>query len=373
MKLIAVVGKQGSGKSHFAKLLENYFNNCFGLKCLNISIDKIGHEVLTDTDVVKELQSLLGNKILDENGNISRKKLSDFVFNNKFALKILNEVTLPKMKEVINNLLSENLDKDFIILDYALLPNIPSYFKACDYKILVEADFDERKQRVLSRDGITEIKFLQREKASLEYNPKDFDLIINSSTKSDFDNIPNIDKVAYATCFHLLELSKKGKIAYYPGSFDPITYGHIDIINKVLDIGFDKIIIAVTTNSGKKNTMFSLDERVEMIKEFFGYNPRIEIIVVDSGKASVKIAEKYNCLALVRGLRDVSDFEYELNISKVNATISDVETLFLTASHKYDFVSSSSTRELAYLNEDISLFVPPEIEKRVIEKVAQNK
>lgn len=364
MKLIALVGKSGSGKSEFSKLLIEYFSNYFDKTAIHIDIDSIGHQTLEDEILVKQLEEKIGKFIFDETGKISRSKLSDMVFKNKWALEKLNEITLPKMKELINKLIYSNLNKDYIILDYALLPSIPELFNTCNYKIFIDADIEERKKRIIERDNTSEEKFNQREKASLTYNTNMYDLIIANSDNS----IQKLIFDAYATCFHLLKISKE-KVAYYPGSFDPITYGHIDIIEKVLKLGFDKIIVAVTFNSSKKNTMFTLGERVEMIKEVFNYNPKIEVITVDSGKASARAAKEYNCSALIRGLRNVTDFEYELNLSKVNATISDVETLFLTASHKYDFVSSSSARELAYLGEGIAAFVPPIIEKRVKDKI----
>lgn len=367
MQLIGVVGKQGSGKSYFSELLVECLNNSFGKKALHINVDKIGHETLTDENVMKNLQSLFGQKILDEQGKISRKKLSDIVFKDSLALDALNTITLPKMKELLSELLFNNFDKDFIILDYALLPLVSPFFENCHYKILVEADLIERKKRILSRDKATEEKFLEREKASLTYNSKDFDIVITNTSEVDYDKVPLINKYAFVTCFHLLNAPKK--TAYYPGSFDPITYGHIDMIEKTLKLGFDKVIVAVTANSSKKNTMFSLSERLDMVQELFKDNSKVEVIAVDSGKASVKVAENLNCSAMIRGLRNVTDFEYELNLSKVNATLSNVETIFLTASHKYDFVSSSVTRELAYLNEDISQYVPPIVAKKVKEKL----
>ena len=236
---------------------------------------------------------------------------------------------------------------------------------------MVEASLDERKTRALSRDNITEEKFFEREKACLSYNPKDFDIVIQNTSDIDYDGLSLITKLAYVTCYNLINSHKKA--AYYPGSFDPITYGHIDMIEKTLKIGFDKIIVAVTANASKKSSMFTLKERVNMIQELFKSNPKVEVIAVEPGKASVKVAEKLECSTMIRGLRNVTDFEYELNLSKVNSTLSNVETVFLTASHKYDFVSSSVTRELAYLNEDISSYVPPLIEKKIREKIVLSK
>lgn len=371
MKLIGVVGKQGSGKSYFCKLLVECLTNSFNQKALHINVDKIGHETLTDENVKRSLKNFFGDIIFDEHGIVNRKKLSDIVFKDNEALEMLNKLTLPKLKEILSELLFNNFDKDFVILDYALLPLVSPFFENCHRKILVEASLDERKTRALSRDNITEEKFFEREKACLSYNPKDFDIVIQNTSDIDYDGLSLITKLAYVTCYNLINSHKKA--AYYPGSFDPITYGHIDMIEKTLKIGFDKIIVAVTANASKKSSMFTLKERVNMIQELFKSNPKVEVIAVEPGKASVKVAEKLECSTMIRGLRNVTDFEYELNLSKVNSTLSNVETVFLTASHKYDFVSSSVTRELAYLNEDISSYVPPLIEKKIREKIVLSK
>lgn len=200
------------------------------------------------------------------------------------------------MLDIRKNDITSNLDKDYIILDYALLPAIPELFNLCHYKILIEANINERKMHIIKRDNTSENKFNLREKASLEYDINNYDLVINNdfSKKFHFD--------AYGTYLHFVENSKEKNVAYYFGSFDPITYGHIDIIEKVLKLGFDKIILAVTLNSNKKDTKFSLDKKVKMIKEVFNHNSKIQVITVDSGKASTRIAKEYNCSALIRGL-----------------------------------------------------------------------
>ena len=335
-------------------------------EAVSIDIDKIGHDVVShDEKVKKVLKQRFGEKIL-ENNVISRKKLSDLVFSNKKALDLLNRITLPAMCKEIENLLLSYSKYDYVILDYALLPNMKNIFNLCNYKILLESCVYDRKRRIIIKDTIDEDTFQKREDATIKYNTKDFDMIINNE-----NYISYLNDMANCIVFHLNEKNKNLKIAYYPGSFDPITYGHMDIIDKALKIGFDKIIIAVTKNNSKKTPMFSLEERYNMIKELYKYNPNIDVVLIDKNIASIKVAKMYNCKAMIRGLRNVTDFEYEIDLSKVNSTISDVETIFLTASHKYDFISSSTTRELANLGEDISFYVPPII-KKIIQKKLSN-
>ena len=145
------------------------------------------------------------------------------------------------------------------------------------------------------------------------------------------------------------------KIAIYPGSFDPITKGHLDILKTGAEI-FDKVIIAVARNSEKKGFL-PVDERVKLIKESVSDLKNVE---VDSFEVlTIEYAKKKDAKVLIRGLRAVSDFEYELQLSQANSALcSDIKTVFLTTKPKYNFISSSTIKEI-YLNDgDISKFVP---------------
>ena len=131
------------------------------------------------------------------------------------------------------------------------------------------------------------------------------------------------------------------KIAIYPGSFDPITNGHLDVLKTSAGI-FDKVIIAVARNS-EKNAFLTVDERVKLIKDSVGH---IENVEVDAE-------------VLIRGLRAVSDFEYEMQLSQTNSALApDIQTVFLITKPEYNFISSSTVREILQNNGDISKFVP---------------
>lgn len=144
-------------------------------------------------------------------------------------------------------------------------------------------------------------------------------------------------------------------IAIYPGSFDPITKGHLDILKTGAEI-FDRVIIAVARNSEKKGFL-SVDERVKLIKESI---LDIENAEVDSFEGlTIEYAKKRGAKVLLRGLRAVSDFEYELQLSQANSALSgDIKTVFLTTKPKYNFISSSTIKEIYLNNGDISKFVP---------------
>lgn len=145
------------------------------------------------------------------------------------------------------------------------------------------------------------------------------------------------------------------KIALYPGSFDPITKGHIDILKNGAEI-FDKVIIAVAKNS-EKNAFLSVTNRVELIKNSVKDIPNVE---VDSFEGlTIEYAKRRGASVILRGLRAVSDFEYEMQLSQANSALSsDIKTIFMITKPKYNFISSSTIREIYLNNGDISKFVP---------------
>ncbi len=146
------------------------------------------------------------------------------------------------------------------------------------------------------------------------------------------------------------------RIAVYPGSFDPITNGHLDIMTRGLN-NFDELIVAVAQNSGK-TSLFSIDERIEMIREALGHNKRLR---VDSFNGLlVDYAASQKAQVILRGLRAVSDFEYEFQLAQMNHTVNpEVETLFMMTAVPYGYLSSSIVKEVASYQGNIDEFVPP--------------
>ena len=155
------------------------------------------------------------------------------------------------------------------------------------------------------------------------------------------------------------------KKAIYPGSFDPVTFGHLDIIKRSSRL-FDEIVVAVLNNSAK-NSLFSANERVTMIRGLVKEYPNVTVISFEG--LLVDFAKEIDANIVIRGLRAVTDFEYELQIAQVNhVENSDLETIFLTTSLNYSYLSSSVVREFASYGADISKFVPSEIIPRIMEK-----
>lgn len=145
------------------------------------------------------------------------------------------------------------------------------------------------------------------------------------------------------------------RIAIYPGSFDPITNGHIDVLNRSLQV-FDKVIVLVANNPNK-NTSFTIEERLKVIKEVFKNNPNVSVDA--TSKLTVNYAKEHGAIAIVRGLRAMGDFEYEFQLSAANRYIDDkVEMVFFMASTELSFISSGTVKELYFGQHEIKTLVP---------------
>ncbi len=155
-------------------------------------------------------------------------------------------------------------------------------------------------------------------------------------------------------------------IAVYPGTFDPITRGHEDLLRRAASL-FDSVVIGIAENQ-KKNPLFTSAERLEIATEVLGHYPNVQVKVF-SGLLK-DFVHSVNAKVIVRGLRAVSDFEYEFQMAGMNRSlIPEVETLFLTPSDQYQFISGSIVREIASLNGDVSKFVFPSVEKWLKKKI----
>jgi len=154
-------------------------------------------------------------------------------------------------------------------------------------------------------------------------------------------------------------------IAVYPGTFDPITNGHIDIINRGLRI-FDKLIVTVAVNPGK-TPLFSLEERIEMIERSIGKVENVEVAQFQGLIA--EYLKSVNAIAMIRGLRAISDFEYEFQMSLMNRKLNeDVETVFLMPAQEYIHLNSTLIKEVSSFNGDITDYVPKNVEDKLNEK-----
>ena len=157
------------------------------------------------------------------------------------------------------------------------------------------------------------------------------------------------------------------KVAIYPGSFDPITYGHMDIIERGCGL-FDKIVVAIA-KSESKNPMFSLEDRINLAESIYENNNKVEVVGFPR-KLTVDLAKDFNACAIIRGLRAVSDFEYEFQLATMNRSLApDIESIFLTPKESLIYVSSSLIKEISDLKGDISKFVHPNVEQALKAKL----
>jgi|SRR5690554_1768009 len=160
------------------------------------------------------------------------------------------------------------------------------------------------------------------------------------------------------------------KKVIYPGTFDPVTYGHIDIIERAIDL-FDAVAVTVAINPAK-DPLFSVEERVYMLKESLKEFKNVTVESFDG--LVVDYAKKVNAIGIIRGLRAVSDFEYEFQMALMNRKLAnDITTIFLMPHEKYTYLNSSIVRNLASLNSDVSDFVPPVVQEAFKKKFPPKK
>lgn len=155
------------------------------------------------------------------------------------------------------------------------------------------------------------------------------------------------------------------KIAVYPGSFDPITFGHIDVVERAIAL-FDRVVIAVARNSAK-TPLFSIEERMEFIRDSFAQHPSVEVDTFNG--LLIDYVRLKNATAIVRGLRAISDFEFEFQMALMNRKLAEeIVTVFLMPNEKYTYLNSSIVRELARLQANCSEFVPATVQNALLHK-----
>jgi pantetheine-phosphate adenylyltransferase len=154
-------------------------------------------------------------------------------------------------------------------------------------------------------------------------------------------------------------------IAVFPGTFDPITNGHYDLIERAANI-FDKVVVGIAANKSKK-PMFSLEERVEMVQD--AMSSKDNVVVEGFSELLINFAKQHEAKTIIRGLRVVSDFEYEFQLANMNRRLApDIETVFLTPNEQNSFISSTLVREVAIHGGEVGAFVSSLVEKKLVEK-----
>ena len=158
--------------------------------------------------------------------------------------------------------------------------------------------------------------------------------------------------------------------AMYPGTFDPITLGHEDLVRRAARL-YDKVVVAIAANTGTKAPMFTFGERVELASAAFSEMDNVEVAGYEG--LTVDFARERGLAVIIRGLRAVSDFEYEFQLANMNRHLTEeVETVFLTPTEKYTFISSSLVREVAELGGDVSEFVSPKVQRALLSRCGRD-
>ena len=157
--------------------------------------------------------------------------------------------------------------------------------------------------------------------------------------------------------------------AMYPGTFDPITLGHEDLVRRASRI-FDRVVVAIARDTGGKVSLFTFEERVDMAEQALSDHANVEIRGYSG--LTVEYARENGLAVIIRGLRAVSDFEYEFQLANMNRQLTeDVETVFLTPTDKYTYISSTLVREVASLGGDVSGFVSPQVRDALVARIAE--
>ena len=154
-----------------------------------------------------------------------------------------------------------------------------------------------------------------------------------------------------------------------PGSFDPVTNGHIDIISRAAAL-FDEVVVAVGVNKSK-NRLFSAEERIEMLEEACAPFDNVSVASFDG--LLTDFCREHHVVAIVKGLRAVSDFDYELQMAQMNSSLADIETVFVPTSPEYSFLASSLVKEVATFGGDVSSLVPPRVLERLTARLAEQR
>jgi len=159
--------------------------------------------------------------------------------------------------------------------------------------------------------------------------------------------------------------------AVCPGSFDPVTNGHIDIVSRASQL-FDEVVVAIGVNKAKaSHRLFTADERIEMLEKACADFPNVSVAGFDG--LLTTFCEQNDIRAIVKGLRAVSDFDYELQMAQMNSSLVDVETVFIPTSPEYSFLASSLVKEVAMFGGDVSALVPPFVLERLLPRLAEQR
>lgn len=339
--IIGVTGKSGSGKTYFSNLLNK--KNEF----IVIHVDEVVHSILDDIDF-KRAFAIKYSEAFFDNGKINRKKLGTFLFSSKQAMDEYNQFIYVFIEREIDKIIERS--KKPIIIDWMQLP-MTKYFERCTRKILLTAPKTVRMERIEKRDKVSEDYRNKREDFMLQYDNLMFDeVIINDHS----------DLNIYANKI----INGLPTVGFYAGSFDPFTNGHLEIIKKASTL-FDTIIVGIGQNPDKVRHY-----PVKEMKKAISYSLKREgmnAFVVTYLGLTYQEAKRHRTSALIRGIRDQTDYQYEEEIAKYNEQHSNIDTIYLRAG-SIGHISSTLVRRKLEKGQDIKELVPEPVYQYIMKK-----
>lgn len=375
-KIIGLTGGIASGKSYAS----DYFKK---LGFSIIDCDKISNNLYLSLEYQEKIIKLFGNNIL-ENNVFSKRKLSNLVFSDKTKLEKLNEIAFPIILDIIKEKIENYVNEDIIFIDAPILVE-SKLFKYIDFDkiLMIETTRDLQIERLKTRNNLSEKEALNRINTQLTNYEKFKILNENINLVKSISIITNVCSLEYfeeQLSLYIKEIksnsikkslknekeinmiNKKEKIVVYAGSFDPITYGHIDIIKKAAR-DFNKVIVGILVNE-EKEPMLSFLVRKHMIEDVIKQENLNNVQVKYFNGLLVNFMKNVNSNILIRGLRTSEDFIYEQRNYLVNKDLNhNIETHYFMSNPEYIHVSSSLVRTLLKQNfekkyECISKYVP---------------
>jgi len=350
-KTVLITGGIGSGKTTIARYIHEYY----GIPIF-YSDDK-AKKLYEDPQILAEIGELLGENIVSINGKLDKKALSNIIFNDDEKKLKLEAYIHPKVRECFRVWKSKQHEPIVIMESAIALKNGRDDF---NYVVLIDASKETCIARAMRRDNVSKEKILERMKAQsfdsslIDYTIRNEEGYFNSSKFK--KEISNLIKLAIIPEY-FTETEKK---ALFAGSFDPFTNGHLSILKKACGI-FDKVYLCIANNADK-NRKYPIEKMENAIKETITINDltNCEVVICDHLIADFckEIGVKY----LIRGLRNITDYLYEENISKINREINpDLETVYLRGED--DVISSSMVREFIKYGKTVEKYVPISIFK----------
>lgn len=378
---IAIVGGIGSGKSTVRReLVRKLKSTAEFAEVADVNVDILTARLYENPEFMEKLETCLGVK--------TKAETAQKVFSNRDALKLLEALAEPFLRESITEVLSSNTD---VVLEFPLLLQLPDYWSDFDYIVMVSASKEVRWERVMMRDGRTpeQLEMIDKNAGMTRTLSELTDRLAATGLPcsclpnegSLAELLPALDAVVInlirekqARCTKIKPLLPAiPKVGVFAGSFDPITLGHLWMIKEAATL-FDKLYVVVGVNGAKKY-LFSDEERVSLVADAIETLPedlRVKVRVIFSrNELLINVAQKLQATYLVRGIRSIIDYQFEAELAKVNAGIApSIRTITLLTPPEMSQISSSTVKSLV-IGKNWEMIVEPYVTPGVLAALAK--